>query len=262
MAQRRSMDRRNYLRTVGVASGATVLAGCQGNSDENAIVPGTAPGFFPFEFKRSGELVGFDIELTEELIGRTEYEFAAWTDTDFDSLATLLTKGDVDLIAAPKAATMTEDGRESIAFSDPYYEPNQAVVVAENGDFRPESVDDLSDAAVGARPRTWGMHQLEGLLAEDIISEDDINHYDDYALAVRDLENGSIDALVVDSITAENVGGNRAVTTAFIIEAEEPFYYKMRQDDERIDAINDALAAVMKDGTYETIADEWFTIDV
>jgi polar amino acid transport system substrate-binding protein len=262
MVQRRRMDRRSYLKTMGAAGGASFVAGCQDNGSENTIVPGTASGFFPFEFKQSGELVGFDIELTEEVIGRTEFEAAEWADTDFDSLPTLLTEGDIDFIAAPRVTTMTEDGRESITFTDPYYEPNQAVLVAEDGDFRPDAVNELSDMAVGARPSTWGMHQLEELLAEDTLSEDDINHYDDYTVAVRELENGDLDALVVDTATAENVDGTRAVTTAFIIQADEPFYFKMRQDDERIDAVNDAIAEVMEDGTYETLTNEWFTIDV
>lgn len=136
------------------------------------------------------------------------------------------------------------------------------MLVAEDDGGQLESVDDLSELAVGARPSTWGMTQVERLLAEDTISEEQINQYDTYTQAVQALENGTVDAVVIDSLTAETVEGTRPVTIAFMIEADVSFHFKMREDDDRINAINDAITEVMEDGTYQDITREWFRPDV
>ncbi|MFP4218912.1 MAG: hypothetical protein ACLFR6_08800 [Salinarchaeum sp.] len=78
-------NRRTCLKAIGTVTVAGGLAGCSSNTDEGdtddnqttdngntstdsddpltAVVPGTAPGFAPFEMNRDGELVGFDIDL-------------------------------------------------------------------------------------------------------------------------------------------------------------------------------------------------------
>ena len=118
--QQRRFDRREYLTLAGGAGVATTigLAGCledaedgngdgdngddNGNGDDEAvtddgengngdaegetIVPGTAPGFEPFQMNVDGELVGFDIDLLEAVVAETEYELGDWEELEFDSL--------------------------------------------------------------------------------------------------------------------------------------------------------------------------------
>ena len=247
------MDRRAYLKTVG-AAGATAIAGCTNGGD--AIVPGTASGFPPFEFTRDGELVGFDIDLAEETIDRAGYEAGDWVDIEFDTLVPSLTEGDIDLIAA--AMSINPDRQEVIDFSDPYWEANQAVLVHEGGEFQPGSVEDLEGQRVGAQSGTTGEDEVEGLIDEGIVAEDDYRAYDNYTLAVQDLENGNIDAVVIDLPVAQNFAADREVTVAFEIETGEQYAFGMRQDDDRLSDVNEALAEIMDDGTYEELVEDWF----
>ncbi|MFC4248213.1 transporter substrate-binding domain-containing protein [Natribaculum luteum] len=256
MERRFSMDRRAYLRTVGVAGASAAVAGCLGGSGDDVIVPGTASGFPPFEFTEDGELVGFDVDLAEEVIERAGYEVGDWTDIEFDSLIPSLTEGDIDFIAA--AMTIEPDREEVIAFSDHYYESDQSVLVTEDGDFAPESVDDLEGVRVGAQSGTTGEGQVETLVDEGTVSGDDFRRYDNYTLAVQDLENGNVDAVVVDVPVANNFADSRAVEVAFVIETGEVFGFGMRQDDDRLADVNDALAEVQDDGTYDDLVDQWF----
>jgi polar amino acid transport system substrate-binding protein len=256
-----NIDRRSYLKAVGAVGAAGALAGCtggdsDGGSDTEVINPGTAPGFPPFEYTEDGELVGFDVDLAEAAIERAGYEVGEWTEIEFDSLIPSLTQGNIDLIAA--AMTIDEERKQQIAFTDPYYESDQAVLVAEDSDLSPESTGDLSGAVVGAQSGTTGQDELEALVDEGTISADNTRQYDNYTLGVQDLENGNVDALIIDIPVAENFADGRAVTVAFTIETGEVYGMGMRQDDDRLADINNALAEMQEDGTYDDLVTEWF----
>ena len=174
-----------------------VTEGADGGTDAGTIVAGTAPGFPPFEFENGdGELVGFDVELTEAIVARTDYEFGGFETFEFDSLVPALQDGNIDLVAA--AVTVTEDRDEQIDFSDPYYEANQAVLVRSGADFDPSGREDLEGSVVGAQSGTTGEGEVDKLIDDGIISEGDKRTYDNYELAVTDLENGNIDAVIID----------------------------------------------------------------
>ena len=256
MSYQLNLNRRAYLKTVGAAGATATVAGCLDGDDEAVINPGTASGFPPFEFTEDGELVGFDIDLAEEAITRAGYEVGEWTDIEFDSLIPSLTEGNIDMVAA--AMTITEDRAETIAFSDPYYEADQSVLVGDDSGFTPETVDDLADRIVGAQSGTTGQGELETLIEDGIVNEDDSRQYENYTLGVEDLEAGNIDALILDIPVAENFADSRAVSVAFRIETGEEYGFGFRQEDPRIADINTALQEIQDDGTYDDLVDEWF----
>ncbi|MFW6435573.1 MAG: transporter substrate-binding domain-containing protein [Halovenus sp.] len=255
MAHRFSMDRRAYLKTVGAVGASVAIAGCSGDND-GTIVPGTNAAFAPFEYEEDNEIVGFDIDLAEELIDRAGYEVGDWSDLEFDSLIPSLNNNDIDLIAA--GMTIEPDRQEQIDFTDPYWESNQAVLVQADGDFQPTDESGLDGTRVGAQGGTTGEGEVERLREEDVLSEDGINRYDNYVLAADDLEAGNVDAIVVDQPVADNFADERDVSIAFVIETGEQFGIGMRQDDDRLSEINDALAEVREDGTYDDLVAEWF----
>lgn len=249
------MDRRAYLKTIGAAGASVAIAGCSGG-DNDTINPGTASGFPPFEYTENGELVGFDVALAEAVIDRAGYEVGDWTDIEFDSLIPSLEDGDIDLVAA--GMTINETRKQRIAFTDPYWESDQAVLVQESGDFQPESESDLEGVRVGAQGGTTGEGEAERLVEEGVVSGDDLRRYDNYTLAIQDLENGNVDAVIIDQPVAENFSSGRAVTIAFTIQTGEQFGMGMRQDDDRLGDVNDALAGLEDDGTYDELVTEWF----
>ncbi|WP_255195448.1 basic amino acid ABC transporter substrate-binding protein [Halorarius litoreus] len=261
MAREYNMDRRAYLATIGAGTAAG-LAGCTGltgGGGGNTIRPGTAPGFQPFEFRDGGELVGFDIDLTEAIVAETDYELGEWQTFEFDSLIQALTTDKIDMIAA--AMTITDDRDETIDFSDPYYSANQSVIVREDGDFAPSSLDDLSGHPIGAQSGTTGETVIQSELIEPgKLEESNYNSYDNYVLAVEDLQNGNIDAVVVDEPVGETFADQRPVSVAFVYETGEQYGFGLRtDDDDRTDAVNSGLQAVRDNGTYEELRNKWFS---
>lgn len=295
-----SVDRRAVLKSLGAGSVAFALAGCTGDGGETEtaggggdgtetptesmgggmtdteamggtttgtaamageIVPGTAPGFPPFEIKQDGELTGFDVELVEAVVAETNYELGTWQEFEFDALIPAVRNDKIDMIAA--AMTITEQRKNAIAFSDPYYSADQSVIVQEGGDFQPTELADLSGRVVGAQKGTTG----EGVVQSELIETGQLQQsnykaYDNYTLAVQDLENGNVDAVVLDKPVADTFAAQRAVTVAFVYETGERYGFGLRKsDDARLQAVNQGLATVMDNGTFEDLRNKWFGAD-
>lgn len=264
----RAVDRRRYLKLSGAATFATVgLAGCledaNGNDDDDGaadseIVAGTAPGFEPFEMVIDGELVGFDIDLLEAVIDETDYELDGWQEIEFDGLIPSLEDESIDVIAA--AMTVTEDRQETIAFSDPYYSADQTVLVQTGGDVQPDELADLEGHNVGAQSGTTGEGIVEDeLIAEGLIDESDYDSYDNYVLAVQELERGTLDAIIIDEPVAESFAADRDVEIAFVFETGEEYGFGVRQgDDDLQQALSEGVEAVQESSEYDEITQEWF----
>lgn len=257
-----NIDRRTYLKSVGGTGVALTLAGCTsltgGDGDAGTITPGTASGFPPFEFiDESGDLVGFDIDLLSAVVEETDYELGSWEDLEFGQLITSLDNGNIDVIAA--AMTINDDRDETIDFSDPYYDANQAVLVRENGSFQPEGREDLSDRPIGAQTGTTGEGEVDSLVEDGIISGGQKSTYENYVLAVQDLVNGNVDAVIVDTPVAETFVANRSVVTAFTIQTGEQYGFGVPEGDSDLqEALNSGLATVQDNGTYADLTEEWF----
>ncbi|WP_254545640.1 basic amino acid ABC transporter substrate-binding protein [Halomarina pelagica] len=285
MSDGRSLGRRAYLKAVGAGS-AVALAGCltgggggdggggngtgngSGNDTGNAtdggggggeIVAGTAPGFPPFEIMKGGELTGFDIELLEAVVAETNYELTGWKTFDFKSLIPALNDGAIDVIAA--AMTINEERKQSIAFTNPYYEADQSILVAKGSDFSPSKLGDLSGHPIGAQKGTTGEQIIKDqLIKPGKLDPSNYKAYDNYVLAVTDLENGNIDAVVLDKPVAQTFQQQRDVKIAFTYKTGEVYGFGARKDaDPLVQALNQGLKAVKENGTYEELRNKWFS---
>jgi polar amino acid transport system substrate-binding protein len=97
------------------------------------------------------------------------------------------------------------------------------------------------------------------LIEEGDLQESNKRVYGNYTLAVQDLENGNIDAIVLDQPVGATFADQRDVVVAFVYETGERYGFGVRQnDDARQQAINEGLAAVQDNDTYEELRNEWF----
>lgn len=273
------MDRRSYLKALGASGAALTLAGCTssgGGGDTTStttgsttsgtttttqsvttITPGTAPGFPPFEMKESGELVGFDVDLLSAVVAEADgYELGSWQEYAFDSLIPALTSNKIDVVAA--AMTITDDRDETIDFTDPYYNADQAILVRESGEFSPSALEDLGGHSVGSQSGTTGEGIAKDLIEEGTLRESKYNSYDSYVFAVQDLENGNVDAVILDVPVAQTFADQRPVSIAFTYETGERYGFGVREgDDDLQSSLNAGLSAVRDSGQYEEIRNEW-----
>ena len=244
------MKRSSLFALVILILAALLVAGCASQSDKITVVmDATWP---PFEFvdEATKELVGFDVELMKAIAAKEGMEIE-FQNVGFDSLLAGLSKCQYD--AAISAITITEERKETIAFSDPYFAAGQIVAVRiDNTDITGK--DSLVGKVVGAQLGTTGAIELENMAGVTLKT------YDDISLVYQDVMNGQIDAAVADNpLAIEYVGKNpdRLKTVGDVFTDEYYGIAVCKTKPELVEKFNRGLKALMDDGTVDQMAIKW-----
>lgn len=113
---------------------------------ENVLVMGLSADNPPFEFKRNGDVVGFDIDLAREVARLLGYSLSI-QDMDFTVLIPSLHSGRIDF--AMSGMTVTDIRKQNVDFSDVYFTSTFALVTANNAEFSQE--EDLKGKKIGVQ---------------------------------------------------------------------------------------------------------------
>ena len=237
-----------------VAVALVFVPGCTPGEllDDGVLTVGSDWGLEPFEFTNDGKLTGFDIELIDEVAKRLGLE-TKHREVAYEALFDEVTGGGIDV--AISAIPINGPGGDEVAFSEPYFAVTHAVTatsdsgIGDSGDLatRTVAVEGGTDSATAARQQLPDAQLVEFPTAE---------------AALVAVETGQADAAVTDLSAAaarvEDSGGAIAVVAP--IDTDDRFAIALRQDaDELKAAINEQLAALIADGTYEALYDKWFT---
>ncbi|UPO75941.1 basic amino acid ABC transporter substrate-binding protein [Arthrobacter sp. Helios] len=247
------------------ALSALVLSACGGGSDDSAsdsglnlVSEGTLTvcsdiPYPPFEYEENGEYVGFDMDLIKEIASGMGLETSI-QDVGFDGLqgGTVLAAGQCDVGAS--AMTITEERQKNLAFSDPYYDSLQSILVPEGSDI--SSIEDLAGKNVGVQQGTTG----EAYARENAPDAEIISYPSDAELFPA-LQSGRVDAVLQD--LPVNLGHTQegAFTIAAKFETDESYGFAMKKQGSEalVTAINEQLDALRENGKYQEIYDKYFT---
>lgn len=219
--------------------------------EEGRLTIGSDIPYPPFEFREGGTLVGLDIDLIKEIGTRLELEVSDndIVDTSFDTIFTQLAGGRFDVVVA--ASTITPEREEEVNFSDPYYNSQQSLTVEAGSDI--QSVDDLQDGmVVGVQNGTTGKAWVEENLPDGI----EIRSFKQGPDGYTALEAGQVDGVINDEPTALAEIAARGDTLELVETIDTGESYGIAVDpnnDPLLDAINQTLAEIIEDGTYEEI---------
>jgi polar amino acid transport system substrate-binding protein len=208
----------------------------------------------PFEFEEGGEYTGFDIDLITEISSEMGLEVAI-QDVGFDALQSgvTLAAGQCDLGAS--AMTITEDRKKNIAFSDPYYDSLQSLLVPKDSDIK--AVGDLSGKKVGVQQGTTG----EAYTRENAPEDAEIVAFPSDAEMYQAIQAGQVDALLQD--LPVNIGhtedGKFTIVEEYKTDESYGFAAKKEGSEALISAVNDALSTLRDNGKYQEIYDKYFT---
>ena len=159
------------------------------------IVVGLDDNFPPMGFRdEKNELVGFDIDMAKEAAKRLGLE-VEFKPIDWSAKEAELSGKRVD--ALWNGLTITEERKQNIAFTAPYMENHQIIVVAAGSTIKGKA--DLAGKVVGAQ---------EGSSAVDAVKKDDavfksfkeFKTFGDNVTALMDLSTGRLEAVVVDEV--------------------------------------------------------------
>jgi polar amino acid transport system substrate-binding protein len=149
--------------------------------------------FPPMEFvDESKKIVGFDIDLINAIAKDQKFEVEI-KNTAWDGIFAGLEAGQYDAILS--SVTVTDERQQKYDFSNPYFDANQGIVVrADDSAIKTEA--DLSGKTVGVQIETTGA------IAVRKITGAKLKQFDTPDLAMLDLLNKNVDAVVVDTPVA------------------------------------------------------------
>ncbi|MDR0458328.1 MAG: amino acid ABC transporter substrate-binding protein [Burkholderiaceae bacterium] len=241
------------------ASLALLAAGCH-QSAPAKIVIGLDDSFPPMGFRDNNhQLVGFDIDLAREaakhLGVQVEFKPIDWSAKEAE-----LNGHRVD--ALWNGLTITEERKKNIAFTSPYLENHQIIVVTANSPIKTKA--DLAGKVVGVQDGSTAVDAVERDTAT-AQSLKELKKYGDNVTALMDLKIGRLDAVVVDEVVgryylAQKPGEYRVLDDNF---GTEQYGVGVRKDDTALLAsLQGALDKMKQDGTAAAISNKWFGKDI
>ena len=221
---------------------------------EGVLTMSTNAAFPPYEMTADdGSFEGIDIEVAGAIADKLGLELQV-DDMDFDAALLAAQTGKSDMVMA--GVTVTEDRQTVMDFSDTYANGIQVVIVPEDSAIA--TIDDLQGKMIGVQRGTTG-----DSYCSDDFGEDNVIKYDNGLTAVQALNNGQVDAVVIDNAPAQEfVEANPGLKILDTEYANEEYAIGVAKGNTQLlDAINAALAELTEDGTIQAIVDKYITAE-
>lgn len=233
---------------VGQASAQTALARVRASGQLRIGTDATYP---PFASAQGGEFSGFDIDLGRA-VARELGVKPVFLNASFDGIFPALQNGSFDVVLS--AVTITPERRAVLLFSDPYIDAGQLLAVRQDQ----RSINgpaDLTGKRVGVQINTTAQFDMEkraGVI---------VTKYNTIDLALLDLQNGRIDAVVGDAPVLRYMTklSFRGLTTAGNQFTDEKLGIVLASgSDDLRRAVNAALWKIEDSGEYARVYRQWF----
>lgn len=211
--------------------------------------------YAPFSFEEDGAYKGIDVELLEAIaeVEGFEYELKPM---DFSAVIPGITSRQLD--GGIAGMSITEERKQSLDFSDGYFESGLSLVVAaDNTDISGEA--DIQDKAVSIKKGTAGSKFAEDNEKKYGLK---LNYFDDSPTMFLDVENGNSDFLMedypviaykikIDENSKLKIAGEKLSTVDY------GFAVKKGENAELLKMFNDGLQTIKDNGTYDKIVGQY-----
>ena len=263
---------RRFLQFAGLAAATLMLAACGKKEPAPApaapaapapapapakvYVVGTDAAYAPFESQNEkGEIVGFDIDVVKAIAAKAGIQ-VKFVNTPWEGIFNTLQQGDRDMIVS--AVTITDERKQTMDFSDPYFDAAQLIAVKETS--KVTKFADLKKLKVGVQTGTTGDEAVSKLMGKTSTS---IKRFESTPLALKELESGGVDAVVADNgviahYVANNPGGKFKTVSDKEFVPEQYGIAVKKGNAELLGKLNQGLAAIKADGTYNQIYAKYF----
>lgn len=270
------MKRKSILIFMVIMLMSMVLVGCGGGGegeeaattdeswakikDKGELVLGMDEAFPPMGFRDAdGQLVGFDVDLATEVCSRLGIELKLQP-IDWKVKEQELNTEKIDCIW--NGFTITDERLEAMTFTKPYMKNRQVIVLMEDSPVA--SLADLEGKKLGYQAGSSAEAALNG--AEEFKAGlGEVITFDDNMKLLMDLEQGGLDAVLMDEIVARynieaNDKGFKVLDEAL---ADEEFGIGFRKGEEALmQKVQDTLEEMAADGKLAEISEKWFGKDI
>ena len=254
----------SWLKTIAAAAlvQAAFLLPAHAGENLNAIKSagvlkiGTEGTYAPFTYHdESGKLVGFDVEIGEEVAKRLGVK-PQFLEGKWDGLIAGLDANRYDTVI--NQVGITEARKQKYDFSEPYI-ASKAVLIVRADDDSIKGFDDLKGKK-SAQSLTSNFGKLAQASGAELVGTDGFDQ------SIQLVLTGRADATINDSLSFLDFKKHKPDANVKIAAQQENADYSgiiiRKGEPELLEAINKALADIKADGTYKKIADKYFGQDV
>ena len=205
----------------------------------------TSPDFPPFESLEGSEVVGIEVDILKKVAEKMGMELDL-QQMDFDSVIPGVQAGKFDL--GMSGITVTDKRKENVDFSSVYFMAAQAIVVTADSGIIGKA--DLEGKKVSIQTGTTAEEYCMG------------NGYEVLAFTANNdaaaaLTAGKVDAWVVDNEVALAMAPELGLTVLDEAMTSEPYAFAFQKGSELVAPFNEALDALLADGTVEQIFQQY-----
>lgn len=205
------------------------LGACNTNNENEKIYVQTNAYFAPFEYYDGTEIVGVDVEIME-MVGKKLGKDIVWQDGDFGIIIDIVKEGKLADCGAA-GLTITDERKEKVDFSNPYYTSIQYVILPAGSDVATKTADGVTyivwEALAGKTVATqtdttgWIYADCEIDAEGGVLYGTGTEHKAmDSANVAADALGTTLDAIIVDELPAKYIVSNS--TKGFVC---YPLYY-------------------------------------
>lgn len=243
----------------------SLLAACSSDAssentskEDNQLVIGIDDAFAPMGFRdENNEIVGFDIDLAKAA-GEKMGKDVVIQPIDWSAKESELNSGRIDLIW--NGYTVTDERKEKVLFTKPYLANAQVIVTLKDSAI--EKLDDLKGKNVGLQAQSSASDALNAAPIVSTIKQ--VTEYKDNVLALSDLKNGRVDAVVIDEVVIDYYMTKEPDSYKILKESLAPEEYAVgvkKGNDALLKEVQKALDELIADGTAAKISEKWFGED-
>ncbi|OLF18235.1 ABC transporter substrate-binding protein [Actinophytocola xanthii] len=220
--------------------------------NEGKLTNCTGLPYKPFEYEENGEVIGFDIDLVDLIAKELGVEQEV-VDTPFDGIQSGadFNSGKCDISSA--GMTITDERKQNIDFSDPYFDATQALVTKKGSGI--SDITDLDGKNLGVQNSTTGFDY-----ANENAKGANIVNFEDLGLLLTAVESGQVDAGINDNgVLFDWVKDKTDFEVVKEFETGEQYGMGVRKGNTALlDVVNKVLADAKSSGEYDTIYEKWF----
>jgi len=213
--------------------------------------------YAPFEdFDEGSELgyTGFDIEIMNAVAENLGLKLVV-KDQGFDGIQSGIVLNSKQCDVAASAITINDERKANLDFTDPYYDSEQSLLVANDSDIA--SIGDLDGVKVGVQKATTGeSYATENAKGAEIVA------FPSDAEMWPALQAGQVDALLQDlPVNLEHTKDGAFQIVEQYDTGEQYGFAVSKGNTAVLDAINGALEEIRADGSYDKIYDSYFAVN-
>ncbi|ASN04932.1 transporter substrate-binding domain-containing protein [Virgibacillus necropolis] len=204
----------------------------------------------PFEFQEGDEYKGIDVDLIRAIAEDQGFEIQLEA-MDFSGIIPAMQAGELDIAIA--GMSITDERKEKVDFSDPYFEAGLSLVVAD-GNSEITSLEDLKGKTVAVKKGTTGAtfaQENKDKYGYEIVQVNDSTSM------FQEVGNGTADALIEDYPVISYAIAESDLKLQVVGDRLNGDNYGIAvlkgENDELLKKINDGLASLKESGKYDEI---------